>query len=129
VTGSNRFSIKKSPKFQRSFKVCAKKHGKDFLDWIIRIVEDLAENPYPKDSRQESAPKKAQLGDWTFHKLALSFAKGDSGQIRLMYIVNPVSYQISLVWIYTHKDIAKRPRDRDITSALKECLYLTTEES
>ncbi|MEG4396735.1 MULTISPECIES: hypothetical protein [unclassified Microcoleus] len=131
MTGSTPFSIEKYPKFQRSLKECAKKYGKDeFRDWIAKIIGDLTENPYPNNSRQESLPKKARLPEGcTFHKLAVSFAKGASGQIRLMYVVNPVSCKILLFWIYSHEDIEKRPRDKDITSALKELLYLTTEES
>lgn len=131
MTGSTPFSIEKSPKFPRSLKECAKKYSKDeFRDWISKIIEDLAENPYPNDSRQEPLPKKARLPEGcTFHKLAVSFAKGASGKIRLMYVVNRVSCQIFLLWIYSHEDIEKRPRDKDITFALNECLYLTTEES
>lgn len=123
MTGSNPFSIERFPQFKRSFKACAKKRHKDFLDWIAKIIEDLTENPYPKDSRQEALPKKARLPEgWTFHKLAVSFANGASGQIRLMYVVDPVGCKVYLLWIYSHEDFEQRPPDKDITSALKDFL-------
>lgn len=123
MTGSNPFSIESSQKFQRSFKALAKKRGKDFLDLITKILEDLAENHYPQDSQQQRLPKKALLPEgWTFHKLAVRFASGASGQIRLMYLVDPVACKIRLVWIYSHEEFEKRPPDKDITSVLKDVL-------
>lgn len=121
MTGSNPFSIESSQKFKSSFKALAKKRGKGFLDLIAEILEDLAKNQYPKDSRQEPLPKKARLPEgWTFHKLAVRFASGASGQIRLMYVVDPVACKIRLVWIYSHEEFEKRPPDKDITSALED---------
>jgi mRNA-degrading endonuclease RelE of RelBE toxin-antitoxin system len=130
VTGSNRFSIEKCPKFKRSFKACAKNHNSDFLDWIAKILEELAEKQYPKDFPLDRLPTKARLPEgWTFHKLKLSFTKGSSGQIRLMYIVDSVRRIIWLFWIYSHEDFDKRPPDKDITSAVNEFLNSITQES
>lgn len=130
MTGSNRFSIEKCPKFKRSFKACAKKRNRDFLDWIAKNLEELAEKQYPKDFPLDPLPKKAQLPEgWTFHKLKLSFATGASGEIRLMYLVDSVRHIIWLFWIYSHEDFEKRPADRDITSALNEFLESITQES
>jgi len=47
-------------------------------------LEDLIDDQYPNNSRNEPLPGKTQLPeDWTFHKLEIRFAKGASGQIRL----------------------------------------------
>ncbi|MHC5827743.1 MAG: hypothetical protein ACYT04_70635 [Nostoc sp.] len=52
-------------------------------------MEDLIEDQYPINSRNEPLPGKIELPQgWSFHKLELKVSKGASGQIRLMYLVN-----------------------------------------
>ncbi|MGM0457084.1 MAG: hypothetical protein ACQERW_13075, partial [Cyanobacteriota bacterium] len=60
--------------------------------------------------------------DWTFHKLEIRVAKGASGQIRLMYLVNETTSTIKLVWIYSHEQFSKRPADGDIQGAIAKIL-------
>jgi mRNA-degrading endonuclease RelE of RelBE toxin-antitoxin system len=123
VTGSTPFSIEKSDNFQRSFKKLAKFHGTGFVELVAQVLEDLLEDPYPYNSRQEPLPGKIRLPEeWTFHKLELRFSKGASGQIRLMYLVNANTYTIKLVWIYSHEQFTKRPGDADLKSVIQEIL-------
>jgi Txe/YoeB family toxin of Txe-Axe toxin-antitoxin module len=114
VTGSTPFSIEESENFKRSFKKLVKIH---------EILEDLTEDQYPINSRNEPLPGKIQLTEgWTFHKLEFRISKGASGQIRLMYLVNPTACVIKLVWIYSHEQFTKRPADRDLKSVINEIL-------
>jgi mRNA-degrading endonuclease YafQ of YafQ-DinJ toxin-antitoxin module len=123
VTGSTPFSIEESENFKRSFKKLAKIHGVGFVELVAEILEDLIEDQYPTNSRNEPLPGKIQLTEgWTFHKLEFRISKGASGQIRLMYLVNPTACIIRLVWIYSHDQFTKRPADRDLKSVINEIL-------
>jgi len=123
VTGSPPFSIEESDNFRRSFRKLAKVHKGGFVELIAKTLEDLIDDQYPKNSRQEPLPGKVELPEgWTFHKLELRVAKGASGQIRLMYLVNANTCTIRLVWIYSHEQFAKRPTDADLKSVIKEML-------
>jgi mRNA-degrading endonuclease YafQ of YafQ-DinJ toxin-antitoxin module len=123
VTGSTPFSIEESENFKRSFKKLVKIHGIGFVEFVAEILEDLTEDQYPINSRNEPLPGKIQLTEgWTFHKLEFRISKGASGQIRLMYLVNPTACVIKLVWIYSHEQFTKRPADRDLKSVINEIL-------
>ena len=52
----------------------------------------------------------------------MRFAKGASGQIRLMYLVNSEMFVITPVWIYSHEQFTKRPADADLKSVIREIL-------
>jgi mRNA-degrading endonuclease YafQ of YafQ-DinJ toxin-antitoxin module len=126
MTGSLPFSIEESENFKRSFKKLAKNtkvYGLKFVEFIARILEELIDNPYPNKTRNEPLPNKTQLPEeWTFYKLEICYAKGASGQIRLMYLVNETTYTIKLVWIYSHEQFAKRPSDQDLRRTISEIL-------
>ena len=123
MTGSNPFSIEKTDNFKRTFKKLVKAYGDDFLDIIADILENLIEEQYPINSRQEPLPKKLQLPEgWTFHKLEFKYRKGASGQIRLMYLVNDINCVIQLIWIYSHEQFTKRPDDKELKSVIKDIL-------
>lgn len=123
MTGLTPFWIEDSDNFKRSFKKLAKIHGASFVELITKVLEDLIEDPYPNNSREERLPGKIQLPvEWTFHKLEIRISKGASGQIRLMYLVNASACTIKLVWIYNHEQFAKRPADADLKNVIKEIL-------
>lgn len=123
MTGSTPFSIEDSDNFKRSFKKLAKIRGSDFVEVVTQILEALIEDQYPINSRNEPLPGKIDLPEeWTFHKLQFKISKGASGQIRLMYLVNPTACVIKLVWIYNHEQFAKRPADKDLKNVIKEIL-------
>ena len=123
MTGSTPFLIEETDNFKRSFKKLAKVHRASFVELIAQVLEDLIEDQYPNNSRNEPLPGRVQLPEeWTFHKLELRISKGASGQIRLMYLVNTTACTIRLVWIYSHEQFAKRPADSDLKSVIKEIL-------
>jgi mRNA-degrading endonuclease RelE of RelBE toxin-antitoxin system len=123
VTGSRPFSIEASSNFKRSFKKLAKAYQKDFKGIVATALEALIENPYPAKSREEPLPSRMTLPDgWTFHKLEIYAGKGASGQVRLMYLVNPENLMIKLLWIYSHEQFIKRPADGDLQDAIHEAL-------
>ena len=123
MTGSTPFQIEASDKFNRSFNKLAKVHRDSFVALITKTLEDLIDDKYPNNYRNEPLPGKTQLPEnWTFHKLEIRFAKGASGQIRLMYLVNATTCTIRLVWIYSHEQFAKRPADDNLKSVIREIL-------
>ncbi|MEH2058423.1 MAG: hypothetical protein V7K97_20175 [Nostoc sp.] len=123
MTGSTPFSIEKSDNFNRSFKKLAKAYRSDFVECVAEVLEDLIEDQYPLNSRNEPLPRKIELPQgWSFHKLELKVSKGASGQIRLMYLVNTNDCLIKLVWIYSHEQFEKRPTEVDLKSFVKEIL-------
>lgn len=123
MTGLTPFSIETSDNFNRSFKKLAKVHRDSFVALIAKTLEDLIDDQYPNNSRNEPLPGKIQLPEgWTFHKLELWVSKGASGQIRLMYLVNATTCTIRLVWIYSHEQFAKRPSNDDLKSVIREIL-------
>jgi len=123
MTGSTPFSIEASDNFNRSFKKLAKVHRDSFVALIAKTLEDLIDDQYPNNSRNEPLPGKIQLPQgWTFHKLEIWVSKGTSGQIRLMYLVNETTCTIRLVWIYSHEQFAKRPADDDLKSVIREII-------
>ena len=126
MTGSTPFSIEDTDNFKRSFKKLAKVHkNSNFVELVAKTLEDLIEDQYPINSRNEPLPGKIQLPEeWTFHKLELWVSKGASGQVRLMYLVNATTCMIRLVWIYSHEQFTKRPADADLRSVLREILDL-----
>ncbi len=124
MTGSTPYSIEESENFNRSFKKLAKVHRANFVERVAEILEDLTEDQYPINSRNEPLPGKIQLpGEWTFHKLEFKVSKGASGQIRLMYLVNSTACIVKLVWIYSHEQFAKRPDDKNLKIIIKDILY------
>jgi hypothetical protein len=50
--------------------------------------------------------------------------RGAASAARLLYLVNPGQRQIVLVWIYTHKQYAKRPPEKDIDWALRVAMAM-----
>lgn len=123
MTGSTPFLIEESDNFKRSFKKLAKVFGVDFIELVAESLENLTEEQYPINSRNEPLPSKIKLPEgWTFHKLELKVSKGASGQIRLMYLVNTTTCIIKLVWIYSHEQFTKRPTDKDLKSVIKDIL-------
>jgi hypothetical protein len=86
------------------------------------ILENLLENPYPKEASLEPLPGMELSKEWTFYQLRLKIGKGASGQIRLMYLVNPVEQVILPVWIYSHEQFAKRPSNEDLRQVFQDIL-------
>ncbi|MEL6438050.1 MAG: hypothetical protein AAFQ80_02170 [Cyanobacteria bacterium J06621_8] len=129
MTGSTPFSIEESEFFKRWLRKLVKASGKILAKKLITLLtaslDDLLDNPYPRNSRREPLPGKIKLpDDWTFYKLEFRLAKGASGQIRLMYLVNEPEKLIKPLWIYSHEQFAKRPRDRNIADAIEEIIGL-----
>ncbi|MEH1928467.1 hypothetical protein [Nostoc sp.] len=61
MTSSTPFSIEKSDNFNRSFKKLAKAYRSDFVECVAKVLEDLIEDQYPINSRNEPLPGKIEL--------------------------------------------------------------------
>jgi mRNA-degrading endonuclease RelE of RelBE toxin-antitoxin system len=127
VTGSLPYSLKSLDNFESSFKKLGKSYKsktqrEGFITVIEQAIENLTTNPYPTDSRSEPLSGIAFPSSFRFCKLVIVVAKGASGQIRLMYLVNEESKEIFLLWIYSHEMFAKRPPDKDLRNLIKTVL-------
>lgn len=61
MTGSTPFLIEESDNFKRSFKKLAKVLGVDFIELVAESLENLTEDQYPINSRNEPLPSKTKL--------------------------------------------------------------------
>lgn len=126
MTGSTPYSLEKSANFERSFKKLVKSYKSqiqknNFINEISKYLEELIFNPYPPQARSEPLPTGLKLAEeWRFYKLVIVIAKGASGQIRIMYLVNEEEKIIKPLWIYNHQQFTKRPPDKDIKDVIKE---------
>ena len=127
MTGSTPYLNEKSSNFERSFKKLVKsyksrKEQENFVNLISHLLEDeLSYNPYPIQARNEPLPNGLKLPfDWRFYKLVIVVAKGASGQVRLMYLVNENERIIKPLWIYNHQQFTKRPPDQDLKNIINE---------
>ncbi len=121
MTGSIPFLLKKSESFEKTFRKLGKSkaYDKTFPEKIGRVLKSLPHNPYPKDSRKEPLPSKTKLPDgWTFHKLKIQVGQGNSGQVRLIYLVNKTLFSIRPLWLYSHEQFKRRPPDKDLREVI-----------
>lgn len=61
MIGSTPFSIEKSDNLNRSFKKLAKAYRSDLVECVVEVLEDLIEDQYPINSRNEPLPRKIEL--------------------------------------------------------------------
>ena len=128
MTGLPPFLLEKNDTFQTSFKKLIKSYKsksqqQDFIRFISNQIESLIINPYPAQSRTEPLPGGIRLPDnLQFYKLVIVVAKGASGQIRLMYLVDKELRVIKLLLIYNHEQFPKRPADSDLRNVLRLAL-------
>ncbi len=128
MTGLNPFLLKKTKTFEKSFKKLAKSYKsqsqqQEFIRSIAEYLENLTNNPYSPKSRLEPHPKGIKIPEnWQFYKLVIVIAKGASGQVRLMYLVNETEREIQLLLIYNYQQFKKRPADQDIAQAIQNAL-------
>ncbi|NET25619.1 hypothetical protein [Okeania sp. SIO1I7] len=126
MTGSTPFLIEKSTNFERSLKKLVKTYKsqsqqQEFIQIISQYLDELIIHPYPPQARVEPLPSGLKLPDeWQFYKLVLTIAKGASGQIRLMYLVDEKQRVIKPLWIYNHQQFEKRPPAQDIKDVIQE---------
>lgn len=126
MSGLSPFSLEKSETFERSFKKLVKSYKsqsqqQEFKELITQSLKELIINPYPPKARPEPLPGGLKLtNNWQFYKLVIVIAKGASGQVRLMYLVNEIDRIIKLLWIYNHHQFQKRPPDKDIREAIQD---------
>jgi hypothetical protein len=131
MTGLPPFKLdKSSDNFIRSFKKIQKsfpsvKASEDFVKAVGDILVGLTNEPRPTKSRQEPCPRKFELPeDWEFRKIEFTFAKGASGQIRIMYFFDTANKIIKPIWIYSHEQFSKRPADKDLTNIMIDNLII-----
>lgn len=125
MVGSNHFSIdKESDSFKRSFRKLHKSTAVGLKESLINqldsVISDLAVEQRPTSSRQEPCPKKITIPPLCeFRKLEFSISSGAAGQIRLMYLINLDLRIIKPLFVYSHKQFAKRPSDSEMRDFMR----------
>lgn len=125
MAGLNHFSIdKESLSFKRSFKKLYKATAvglkETLLDQLDSVIRRLAVEQRPTSSKSEPCPKKLTLPPLCeFRKLSFSISTGAAGQIRLMYLINLDLRIIKPLFVYSHKQFAKRPSDSEMRDFMK----------
>lgn len=120
MAGSNHFLIdRESDSFKRSFKKLYKSTAvglkETLLNQLELVIGGLAIEQRPTSSRQEPCPKKIIIPPLCeFRKLEFSISTGAAGQIRLMYLINIDRRIIKPIFVYSHKQFAKRPSDSEM---------------
>lgn len=125
MAGSNLFSLETTDNFDRSFRKLGKSYKSksqqtEFANIVSDYISRIVDNPYLSESRDEPLSGLKIPEGWTFQKLAFTIAKGASGQIRLMYLVNEDMGIVRILWIYTHEQFAKRPSNKDLKDVIVE---------
>ncbi|MBF2098857.1 MAG: type II toxin-antitoxin system RelE/ParE family toxin [Gloeomargaritaceae cyanobacterium C42_A2020_066] len=125
MTGSLPFLLQKTDSFEKSFKKLAKSNAYrgEALEIISQSLENLQEDPYPTNARDEPLPSGVNLNrDWTLHKLEIRVGKGAAGQVRLIYLVNEGQRVLRPLWLYRHEQFRKRPSDQDLRIVIESAL-------
>ena len=128
MTGSNPFSISRVNVFERTLKTFVGKYSKGerpkLKQCIAGLLNDLSLDPFRAGSAEEPLPDGLGLDRavMSFRKFRLRYAKGASGQLRLIYIVFLEERILTPIWIYSHEEYVKRPPVSMISSAVREAL-------
>lgn len=117
--------------FEKEYYRRKKEPLENFRALLEDIFDSLEANPRNKNpplrrvrAHFEPWPKGLQQEHLEFWKLTFPMPghAGDSGQGRLMYLVNLRSNLVLPVWIYTHKNYTKRPPEDEIRGRLDRSL-------
>lgn len=128
MTGSNPFSISRVQVFERTLKTFVGKYSKGerpkLTQCILGLLNDLSLDPFRAGSSEEPFPDGLGIDRtvMSFRKFRLRYAKGASGQLRLIYLVFPEERILTPLWIYSHEEYVKRPSVGMISSAVREAL-------
>lgn len=123
------YLLKRSKVFEHSFKKFIKKHpykqkivaklkeitkGLEIDPTFAKYTIKASEEPISYGFLNESAS--------TFWKIRFTAGKGAAGQIRLMYLVNDAEKIVILIYIYDHKQYAKRPPDDYLKNVIRDAI-------
>lgn len=127
MSGSGKYVITKTEFFIKKVKKLEKSYGKNryTLDKIFQAVSDLfiRLESMPKLGQLEPLPRKLSLKEeLELRKLRFDVGGGESGTVRIIYLLNNCAFIIKPLFIYNHKQYKGRPPDWEITSAVKDNL-------
>lgn len=128
MTGSENYQIKRSPKFEASYKSLIKSHyrkNKQAREKFEKTLTDyfvcLRDNPL-EISDKEKFPNGYSVDGMELRKKRWRSLPGLSGAAqygRLLFLVDRGSHIIYLLWIYTHEEFKKTPPAREIGEQIK----------
>ncbi|NEP10815.1 MAG: hypothetical protein F6K14_11475 [Symploca sp. SIO2C1] len=129
------FSLKYAPSFQASLDKLSKSQRfkknlsdkKALQEKVKEILKEIVEDPFflnsSVSSEPEPLPKKLKLpSSLEFRKIRFKIGKGESGQVRIVYLVNRDEYKVHLLFIFNHEQYEKRPPDDYIKVLIQDTL-------
>jgi len=128
MTGSTPYSISQVRVFQHGLKKFIKQYQRHERERIVSqissLLESLTIDPFRLGSAEEPLPPGVSLDrrEASFRKFRLRYARGASGQLRLMYLVLLEQRTIAPIFVYSHEEYAKRPPSGAMSSAIREAL-------
>ncbi|NEP58438.1 MAG: hypothetical protein F6K31_15715 [Symploca sp. SIO2G7] len=129
------FSLKYAPNFQASLDRLSKsqrfkKNSSDkqaLQEKVKEILKEIVKDPFflnsSVSSEPEPLPKKLKLpSSLEFRKIRFKIGKGESGQVRIMYLVNRDECKVHLLFIFNHDQYEKRPPDDYLKAIIQDAL-------
>lgn len=127
MTGCEAYRIELLEKFEISLEKLLKNHyrknqraGDCFMELVEGFILQLRSNPSSDSfSDRENFPKGSHRQDFQFRKIRFRAPEldGAARKCRLMYVIDEARRIVYLLWIYTHKEFAKRPPDDELRNA------------
>lgn len=125
-----KFKILGTLKFEKTYEKLKNKECKDNKDELEKLmlstINDLGVNARQKTKNRELErwPSKTAKPGYEFWKQRLKLP-GQSGSAelgRLMYLVDTKQRKLHLLWIYTHAEFEKRPKDEDLKQVINDII-------
>jgi hypothetical protein len=131
VPGSENFQIKRSDNFESWFGKLIKAHYRknpvareEFIKLVELILTALELNPWLPRSHSYAWPDGYAVEGAEFRKIEFylpGVKRGsDAEQGRLLYLVFKDTGIVTVFWIYTHEDFAKRPPQQHLIHEMKK---------
>lgn len=121
------YLLKRSEPFERSLKKLLKRNP--YKVAIIKQLKDITAELVNEPTFSNSLINANEEGisatilnspDLAFWKIRFVAGRGARGKIRLMYLINDVEKIVILVYIYDHKQFAKRPADDFLKQVIRQ---------
>ena len=133
MSGSKVYSVKQTPKFERSLRelirsAFPKSDPPERLMHGLGVIFDLLQSDprheafcRPEPAKHLGVPAGCELWKVRFD---LPGVRGALGAARFVYLICEERREVILVWAYSHKQFAKRPPHKDMKKAIREIAKL-----
>lgn len=127
MSGASNFAIRYAAKYETTYSKIFRTHYRqsqedadEFERLLDEIEEALVEDPLLHNATQMPWPRGTSRAGCELYKLkfAMPGLRGASKLGRLLYLVDRTNREIYFLWIYTHQEHKKQPRDKEFKQVL-----------